>query len=565
MTSGHIVPDSRVSLAPRTVAVSCLIVFLMLSTANVALVRWLDNTNLETSNGLWKMPDIRSWEKTGHGSLDSGGFLYFPTYGTAARVLPDSWFTYGTPPASVTHRKMATLNAVFGALGSTVVFLLACRSTNRLILSAAVAGLHATAGFVLLNSLNSEDVIPAYTLFVCMTACIWLFLETGIVPWLAAATFFLGLVAFFHWTLFPPAAAGLAVASFLASSTRLASLWLPIVAIGATAAWIQFWLSLAHLASADAMPVGLLDVLAPSKAALTGWLGFSANKFVYSLVGMGNYWVGARNVYDYVAFFRVPLNVLETALSLGALVVAIVVCLWTLVSAQSTRPRRAFAGFGLTVFFSGELMNLYSQPQDPQFQIQPMFILFVALLLALEHLARASRAHRVRAGGVTLLAIALLVGMHHVSRFAILRSQDSVRIRALRDFVVQFPRAQTRIVSHGFEGWNTWLYVFGFEADRESFTQESIMLASAFTLNYGISAAAAADLMTTRIAGALDAGYRVYAGTLWTQDEETFVGWMSTVAERERASQFYRLLMARFSASNARETPYGTFVELKRR
>jgi hypothetical protein len=558
------VPDFRVSLAPRTVAVSCLIVFLMLSTANIALVRWLDNTNLETSNGLWKMPDIRSWEKTGHGSLDSGGFLYFPTYGNAARVLPDSWFTYGTPPASVTHRKMATLNAVFGALASTVVFLLACRSTDRLILPAAVAGLHATAGFVLLNSLNSEDVIPAYTLFVCMTACIWLFLKTGMVPWLAAATFFLGLVAFFHWTLFPPAAAGLAVALFLASSTLLESLWLPILALAATAAWIQFWAWVVHLTASDATQVGLLDVLFPSKAALTGWLGFSANKFVYSLAGMGNYWVGARNVIDYVAFFRVALNILELALSLAALVVAILVCLWTLLSVKSTRSRRAFASFGLTVFFSGELMHLYSQPQDPQSQIQPMFILFIALLLALEHLTRASQAHRVRVVGLTLLAIALLVGMHHVSRFAIWRSQDSVQIQALRDFMVQFPRAQTRIVSHGFEGWNTWLYVFGFEADRESFTQESIMLASAFTLNYGISAAAAADLMTARIAGALDAGYRVYAGTLWTQDEETFVGWMSTVAQRERASEFYRLLLPRFQASNARETLYGTFVELKR-
>ena len=178
---------------------------------------------------------------------------------------------------------------------------------------------------------------------------------------------------------------------------------------------------------------------------------------------------------------------------------------------------------------------------------------------------RTSQARRVRAVGLTLLAISLLVGIYHVSRFAISRSQDSVQIQALRSFMVQFPRAQTRIVSRGFEGWNTWLYVFGFEADRESFTQESIMLAGAFTLNYGISAAAAADLMTARIAGALDAGYRVYAGTLWTQDEETFVGWMSTVAQRERASEFYRLLLARFSASNARETPYGTFIELKRR
>ena len=237
MTCRDIVPDSRASLAARTIAMAALIVFLVLSITNVALVRWLDNTNLETSNGLWKMPDIRAWEKTGHGSLDSGGFLYFPTYGMAARLLPHSWFTYGTPPAWITHRKMAALNALFGALASSVLFLIACRLTNRLLLSTAVAGLHATAGFVLLNSLNSEDVIPAYALFICMTACIWLFLETEMVAWLAAATLFLSLVAFFHWTLFPPAAAGLAIALFLGPSTRRASLWLPVLALAAAAAW----------------------------------------------------------------------------------------------------------------------------------------------------------------------------------------------------------------------------------------------------------------------------------------------------------------------------------------
>jgi hypothetical protein len=57
----------------------------------------------------------------------------------------------------------------------------------------------------------------------------------------------------------------------------------------------------------------------------------------------------------------------------------------------------------------------------------------------------------------------------------------------------------------------------------------------------------------------------VYAGALWTQDEPSFVGSISTLVERERASEFYRLLIAHFSASNAQETPYGTFVELKQR
>src|SRR4029450_5729555 len=98
MTSPEVVPDSRATLAPLTIAVAALAFFIVLSVANLTLVRWLDNTNLGTSNGLWKMPAIRVWEKTGHGSLDSGGLLYFPTYGVAASGLPDSGFREGTAP-----------------------------------------------------------------------------------------------------------------------------------------------------------------------------------------------------------------------------------------------------------------------------------------------------------------------------------------------------------------------------------------------------------------------------------------------------------------------------------
>lgn len=565
MTAGDIVPASRLALAPRTIAVSCLIVFLMLSTTNVALVRWLDNTNLETSNGLWKMPDIRSWEKTGHGSLDSGGFLYFPTYGTAARVLPDSWFIYGTPPASVTHRKMATLNAVFGALASAVVFLLACRSTDRLILSVAVAGLHATAGFVLLNSLNSEDVIPAYALFVCMVLCLSAFLETRIAGWLVGATFFLGSLTFFHWTLLPPAAVALVLALFLVASTRLESLWLPACALAVTAIWMQILLCITHWVASEAAPIGLLGVIFPQKAAVSGWLAFTLQKLVYLLVGMGNYWVGAQNVSDYAARLRSPQYIAEMAFSLAALIMAILVCLWTLVSARSTPALRAFAAFGLALFLTGELMHLYSQPQDPQSQVQPMLILFVGLLLGLGVFSRATSTRRVRTVAFTLLAIAILVGTYNVARFASTRFADSFQIEALRTFMSQFPPARTRVVSHGFEGWNTWRYVFGFDANPKAFEQDNILITAAFTNHHGIGSEAAANLVATRIADALDEGYRVYAGALWTQDEMSFIDSMSTVVGRQRASTFYRLLLARFSASNARETPYGTFVELKGR
>ena len=102
----------------------------LVAAAYLCLIVTIDNTNLGTTNGLWKSPAVFAWGHGFNGPLDSGGILYGPVYGLLTRLIPDSWLQYGTPAADLTFRKMAVLNALFGGIACGLVCFLALRFTG---------------------------------------------------------------------------------------------------------------------------------------------------------------------------------------------------------------------------------------------------------------------------------------------------------------------------------------------------------------------------------------------------------------------------------------------------
>jgi hypothetical protein len=137
----------------------------IVAAAYLCLVVTIDNTNLGTTNGLWKSPAVFAWGHEYDGPLDSGGVLYAPVYGFLTSLIPDSLLQYGTPAEDLTFRKIAVLNAIFGGLASGLISFLALRFTASLFAAGVISLVHAGTAFVLLNSINSEDIIPSYAFF----------------------------------------------------------------------------------------------------------------------------------------------------------------------------------------------------------------------------------------------------------------------------------------------------------------------------------------------------------------------------------------------------------------
>ncbi len=544
---------------PSRYWVACLL-FVSLATVYIGLIVYLDNTNLATANGLWKSPWVHAWELGTDRPVDTGDLFYLPAYGLLCRLIPDQAVSYGIPGKVVTYRKMAVLNALFSALSSCAVFLLALRFTSSVTAALLVAFAHASTGFVLLHSVNSEDVTPAYAFFVLAVLHFFAYVQTRKFRRLVLCAGSVVLTTVFHWTLMIPVVVALGAAQLVLVVKRKRPVWLlaacPLLLLGmaAVAALIV------HLLY-PGLSSPLREILYPTKAGPDGWSGFTANKFLYALIGIGNYFSGARSLGDYRVLAYPDLlrpmivSWLYWALCMG-------VSVWALLDRRTSGHLRLLAGIGVVLFGVGELESLYVFPHDPQWQMQPMFISITALIVVLNylHLNLSTRTFRLVVASLTLLF--LMNGMWTARIMSASRGADSRAVAEVRELERLFPPDRVTTVSHGFETWDTWWYVEVLNGDWNRYTTEGIQLFTPFTDRRGTSAAAAAEIVKRRIGQAFAAGRRVVACSLWVQKREDFVGWMTTLVENERAEAYYDALRGAFRLGKTWYTPVGRFVEL---
>jgi hypothetical protein len=530
----------------------------IVATAYLYLIVTIDNTNLGTTNGLWKSPAVFSW---GHGifvPLDSGGFLYGPVYGFLTRLIPDSLLRYGTPISDVTFRKMAVLNALFGGLASGLVFVLALRFTASPFAAGIVALVHAGAGFVLLNSINSEDIVPAYALFLAATVCFFEYLYRGGILLCAASAFLLALATLFHWTVMPPGLAAFGAVYAVLLTRRAGFFW-------AGMAWLFLFLVFDQTMILLAFPsyhIPVWVVLHPAKADAAGWVGFFGEKGWNLLVGMGNYFAGGSNLGDYkYAFANAPIFHLML-ISWTALVLALIASIVTLVRKPVASGLPLLAAFGIVLFLTGEAGAVYSQPQDPQMQIEPMFAVISGMILLLGWSSRLA-GHLWRQGLAGALALAGAAnGAWNVHLMEAGRGQDSKALAAVAEMDRLFPKNTTLIVWHGFEGWTTWQWVLLWKDDSVGFFKQNVHLARPFTMNRGITGQQAAAITTAQIDAALASGERVVAIALWPRPAEEFVGSFTTVTTEAEARTYISLLEEHYRTGARWDTKMGPFVEL---
>jgi hypothetical protein len=550
-----------------------LIVFLIFASVYLVAVVELDNTNIGTTNGLWKTPMVRGWEMGTSHKLDSGEWLYLPLYGVLCRAIPDGWVSYGTHGPVVTFRKMALFNALFGGVASAIVFLLAMRFLGSVLLSVVVVLAHGCAAFVILNSINSEDILPAYTFFILMTFCVFAYLDGERVRYLAGAGVCCAMLTLLHWTLMIPALAGVTAVGLLAAVKDWRRSWMLPVFF----AFLLMVLEVFRLGFGPSKPPGdwvmtaaapspdyslferiesVREIVYPSKAAPNGYLGFRWNKVLSAFVGIGNYFLGGKNLGDNRFAFSnrgilgwMRISWVFAIVTLGALV-------WAAIWRSSTR---LLAVFGLAVFAMGEMEHLYSQPQDPQSQIEPMFASVLGVIVILDAFGR------VRFLAVAMGAAFLLEGGFNARVMLESRGEDSRYMTQSNELARVFPPEDTVVVSQGWEEFNTWVYAETFEGDSRRYVARNVGLVNGFIARRaGATALEAADSMAKEIDDALGAGHRVVANVVWVGSREDFAYSLTTLASIEDARVYADRLYAAFHAGRSWETSAGRFVELRK-
>ena len=514
---------------------------------------------MSTGNGLYKAIAVLGWEKGTSFVVDSGGLLYAFGMGMVAKLIPDSWVTfYGVVTDFITYRKLAWIHSIFGALASTVVLILAYQVTRDRFLSITVALLHAVSAFIFVNSINSEDIIPGYFFF-CLS---FLFFYQAITTDFKRLYFTLATLSvlgamFLHWTLFPP----------IICTYGLVGLWLcfkdkiyirffveqMLLFFGLIKVFVL--LSNFFFAGHFKSKLRFFDILYPSKAGPNAWLGFCWHKFESLYLGIGNFLVGGQNA---VTFSGVSAqNIIRTVFSWALTLICVGICVHIL-RKNNLQKYKVLASTGLGIFLFGQLQNMYGQPQDPQFQIQPMFIMTVGLiLLSLNEKWRTALK-------IALPLLIISVGVDNFISFKNTQGADSQAAKGFKEFRSLFPKEETKIVHLAYEGWSPWLMIFDYQSDWNIYLADVVSLNKPFHFTPGISVQKAAQEIMIEIDTALARGKRVIATTPWV--DPAYIDVLQTQnVTKSQVDELKEILLRNYKVKKTYQLLWGQFAEIERK
>ncbi|HYX02396.1 MAG TPA: hypothetical protein VE963_09925, partial [Reyranella sp.] len=233
----------------------------------------------------------------------------------------------------------------------------------------------------------------------------------------------------------------------------LAALWLCEQRPARRLAWIALFLAtmvavacvVAWLWEGHENSVGPFTLIWTGKAVRSVWAGFAWSKVAGLWDGMVAYFLGT-------AITVLGWDVWRVLASIWILVVAAVALSMLWHARHDPRARALAAVFGGT-FVAGEVFNLYSQPQDPQMQINVMAWLTPAwALLLVAARRRWGRRALAALGGLTVALIA-----YNVWSLAPLRGLDSAWENAIKRMERAADPARTVWLMHDFD----WAMVYG--------------------------------------------------------------------------------------------------------
>jgi hypothetical protein len=527
------------------------------------LIGWLQNVHIITANGMYKSIQAEPWiTDPASARLDQSNYLYFPLYGALARALDALGILKGMP-----WKQFAYLNAFWASLAVVFIYAFVCSATGDAWAAIGAACFQLGCGYFLLLATINEDIMPGYAVVLGAMVLAGLWFDRPTIARVATVGALFTVGWLIEWRLIFPTLPALVLALALAEGPigrRLQWIGTLLASIVAVAGIVQL------LWEGHNGAMGLHDILWTGKGVATGWAGVSSDKAWMMLSGIGNYFLIAGGWVDPRSAERAAAPLAVAVLLQLAILIASVVALWP---RRADRRLRAIAIVFLGTLVAGQVLNFYSQPQDPQMQINVMPWLTVAWGLLLAALMPRSRSIAAMLAIVSLLPLAWNVGQ--LSRF---RGGDTAALAALSGLEQHFPPASTVFVYWGFEPITTWQFALW---SRSWDWDGAVAIAPApstdpkfkwIALDAGAirhpdwSAEQHAASIKRDIDQALDRGYRVVISDVWTWDRHELAGQLGALSAANRADAIYKMLHDSYDARPAFSDPgAGTYYELSRR
>lgn len=551
-------------LATRTTPAWQLLLAFALSLSTLCLlIGWLQNVHIISSNGMYKSIQAEPWiADPSAARLDPSNYLFFPLYGISARLLDALGILRGVP-----WKQFAYLNAFWASIGTVVVYTFAHRLTGSALVAALASAFHLGCGFVLLLSVISEDIMPGYVFVLASMALAGLWFDHPTWRRIALVGVLFTLGWLIEWRLMFPTLPALVLALLTAPepmARRLRHVLVLVASILATSGIVQLsW-------EGHNGAIGLHDILWTGKGVATGWAGLSWDKAWMMLSGVGNYLLLVGGYVDPRSAREALVPLSFSVLLQAAIFIASVVLLWP----RRHEPRlRAVVIVFLGTLGAGQVLNFYSQPQDPQMQLNVMPWLTVAWTLLLAALRPSQR--RI---GIALAVLSFAPLAWNVSALAKWRGDDTRWLAATAALEKRFPPDSSVFLYFGYEPITTWKYALWsrtWDWDNKVAIPPApsahpkfkwIAVNAGAIRHPGWTGAEHAAALKRDIDLALDRGYRVIVSDLWSWSPDVLAAYLGTVAASGRSDSIYRMLHDDFRATEAFKDPIaGTYYELQRR
>lgn len=411
------------------------------ATVLIALILWFDNAQGGlTGNGVFKSLELKPWVvDPANAPLYPSNYLFYPVYGALCRLLDLLGVFAGDP-----RRQLTILNALSASFSAGTAYLLARAITGDRIIAWLTGAFHLATSHVMFLAIVNEDIMPSYTVMFAAMAlgAVWFARPTA--ARVAAVSVLFSIGWLFEWRLMFPTLPAM-----------LAALWFCEPRLGRRFVWIALYLAclvatsaLVALAwSGHAGAVGPFDLIWTGKAVRSVWAGFTWAKVGYLWDGIVAYLLGT----GVTTFDRLPgWDIWRFATTFWLLGIAAVA--GSILRRAKDRPARALlAVFGVT-FLAGEIFNLYSQPQDPQMQINVMAWVTPAWALVL----LAARRRWPARGLAAMAAVTVALFAYNVWSIAPLRGLDSKWRSAIERLERQGDPSRTVFLLHDFD----WTMVY---------------------------------------------------------------------------------------------------------
>jgi hypothetical protein len=503
-----------------------------------ALILHIDDPQALTSNGVFKAVTIKRWlAEPARGTLDHSNYLYYPFMAFLCHALD----LLGVLPGDPRHQ-LPLINSFFASLCLCIVYLLVRHLTGSRALAWASALFHLAGAFFLNLAISNEDILPSYTLLLASMALASVWFVEPTARRVAIVSIVFALAWLFEWRLMFPTLPALVLALAIGPGpvwVRLGRILLFLaVMVGVAEVVMLLWGSQHNNAGR------VSDLLWTGKGVGEGWAGFSEVKVTLLLVGISQYLVRGANI---ATPSVVPLmwdEILIVSLFIAVVAALSIAILWR--DRASPKARVLAAIFGIT-FAAGEALNLYSQPQDPQMQINVMAWLTVGWALVL---AEGIRWRLLPVVGTAMSAtVALLV--FNVSKMPP-PGQDSAWRRSLERIERDTDLSRTVFLLFGFEqavsekfyqwdgDWDYFENLGPAPAPKPKF--KLLAVVSGPVHRPKATGTELANELRSQIERTLDLGYDVLANSVWDTDEALLADGLATIADAEKASAIYRML-----------------------